>query len=189
RPKSGTRIRPAADWNLLDRDILGWYVHSELQLTRAFELVEFRLIVEPKAAYLAARRATSEDIAAIDAACTALEACIGRPQLVAERDIVFHRSIHFASHNALLNHLGSLTASLMQMQVDMTTQEQGSFESGLPLHRELTEAIRRREAVKAEEVSRRLVQMPYDDLASRYAVPAQRRLADARRLDETTRPT
>ena len=52
---------------------------SALRQTRAFELVEFRLVVEPKAAYLAALRATEEEIAVIDANCSALEACVGYP--------------------------------------------------------------------------------------------------------------
>jgi DNA-binding FadR family transcriptional regulator len=95
---------------------------------------------------------------------------------VPERDIVFHRSIHRASHNAILNHLGTLTSSLMQIQVLMTTQEPGSFERGLPLHRSLTEAIKARDAAGAEEVSRRLVQMPYDDLAARLSVSRGDRL-------------
>jgi len=86
---------------------------------------------------------------------------------VPEADIVFHRSILLASHNAILDHLGSLVASLMQIQVLMTTQHLGSFERGLPLHRGLTEAIRRHDAGGAEEISQRLVQMPYEDLAER----------------------
>lgn len=167
RPKTGTRIRALADWNLLDPDILGWHAESDLGQTRAFELVEFRLVVEPKAAYLAALRATDGEIEVIDANCAALEVCVGFPERVPERDIAFHRSIHSAAHNALLNHLGSLTASLMQMQVLLTTHEPGSFERGLPLHRELTEAIKARNAASAESISRRLVQMPYDDLADR----------------------
>lgn len=176
RPKTGTRIRPIGEWNLLDRDVLGWHAQSDLRLIRAFDLVEFRLVVEPRAAALAAKRGTVEDFAAIDAACTALEACVGKPGLVPHRDIVFHRSIHKASHNAILNHLGSLTSSLMQIQVLMTTQEPGSFEKGLPLHRALTEAIKAGDAARAEAISRDLVQMPYSDLADRLAVPPERQL-------------
>jgi DNA-binding FadR family transcriptional regulator len=175
RPKTGTRIRPLADWNLLDPDILAWHAESALRQTRAFELVEFRLVVEPKTAYLAALRATKDEIAVIDANCSALEACVGHPHLVPERDITFHRSIHSASHNALLNHLGSLTASLMQIQVLLTTQEPGSFERGLPLHRALTEAIKSRNASAAESISRSLVQMPYDDLADRQRLGRRKR--------------
>jgi GntR family galactonate operon transcriptional repressor len=175
RPKTGTRIRALAEWNLLDPDILGWHAESALRQTRAFELVEFRLVVEPKAAYLAALRATDAEIEVIDANCSALEACVGHPDRVPERDIIFHRSIHSASHNALLNHLGSLTASLMQIQVLLTTQEPGSFERGLPLHRELTEAIKARNASAAESISRSLVQMPYDDLADRQRLGTDQR--------------
>jgi DNA-binding FadR family transcriptional regulator len=176
RPKTGTRIRALADWNLLDPDILAWHAESDLRQTRAFELVEFRLVVEPKAAYLAALRATNAELQVIDANCTALEECVGHQERVAECDIVFHRSIHSASHNALLNHLGSLTASLMQIQVLITTREPGSFERGLPLHRKLTEAIKRRNPVSAESISRKLVQMPYDDLADRERLPSAERL-------------
>jgi len=167
RPKTGTKIRPLDDWNLLDRDVLSWHANSDLQLKRAFELVEFRLVVEPKTAFLAAKRGTHGEIEAIEKAYLALESCIGLPELIPQRDIVFHRSIHLASHNAILHHLGSLTSSLMQIQILMTTKEPGSFERGLPLHRSLTKAIKDRDAEAAEKISRRLVQMPYNDLAQR----------------------
>ena len=62
RPKTGTRIRESGEWNLLDPDILAWHAESELRQTRAFELVEFRLVVEPKAAHLAALRATGMNL-------------------------------------------------------------------------------------------------------------------------------
>jgi DNA-binding FadR family transcriptional regulator len=179
RPKTGTRIREPAEWNLLDQDILAWHAQSELGLVRAFELVEFRLVVEPKAAYLAAIRATADEIRTIDANCTALESCVDDPGRITECDIRFHRSIHFASHNALFSHLGTLTASLMQVQVLLTTQEPGSFERGLPLHRELTEAIKARAPSLAEAISLRLVQMPYEDLAQRQCLDPAHRLRPA----------
>src|SRR5919206_1665327 len=54
RPKSGTRLRARPDWHLLDPDVLAWLDASGHGFERSFELVEFRLIVEPKASYLAA---------------------------------------------------------------------------------------------------------------------------------------
>jgi GntR family transcriptional regulator, galactonate operon transcriptional repressor len=173
RPKTGMRIRPASEWNLLDREVLSWHVRSDLRLNRSFDLVEFRLIVEPKAAHLAAKRATGEELAVIADSCARLEACIGKPDLIPERDIAFHRSIHLASHNAILNHLGSLISSLMQIQVLMTTEKRGSFERGLPLHRELADAIGRRDATQAEDAAHRLAQMPYEDLGRRLRRPAR----------------
>ena len=177
RPRSGTRVRPRGDWHLLDPDVLGWLDAAGQRLPHALDLVEFRLIVEPAASRLAALRATPAEKAGIAAACTALEACIGQPELIPSRDIAFHGSILAASHNSVLNHLGSLIASLMQLQVTTTTDHPGAFERGLPLHRELTQAIARGEAARAEEVSRRLVSMPYQDLAGRLRLPGARMLA------------
>ena len=176
RPKTGTRVRPESDWNLLDREVLAWQVFSAPRLPHSFNLAEFRLIVEPKAAFLAARRASAEDIEAIDRACTALEACVGHTERVPQVDIVFHCSIHRASHNAILNNIGTLIASLMQIQIPLTTIEPGSFERELPLHRELTEAIRRHDAAAAEDAARRLCEMPYLDLAGRIDSKSDRGL-------------
>jgi DNA-binding FadR family transcriptional regulator len=67
----------------------------------------------------------------------------------------------------VLYHLGTLITPLMQMQVVVTTAPPGSFERGLPLHREVAEAIARREPQRAEALSRQLVEMPYEDLTER----------------------
>ena len=90
RPRSGTRVRPRGEWHLLDPDVLGWLDAVGQRLHHAFDLVEFRLIVEPAASRLAALRATPAERSAIAAACTELEACIGQPELVPSRDIAFH---------------------------------------------------------------------------------------------------
>jgi GntR family transcriptional regulator, galactonate operon transcriptional repressor len=177
-PRSGTRVRPQPDWHLLDPDVLAWLDSSGQRLKRSFGLVEFRLIVEPAASYLAALRATEAERQGILVALEALEACVGHPELVPARDIAFHRSIHAASHNPVLNHLGSLISSLMQIQVLTTTDRPGDFERGLPLHRELAETILRGAASEAEDASRRLVRMPYEDLRARLGFPRHLMLND-----------
>ena len=99
--------------------------------------------------------------------CDRLEACVGHLDRMPDADIAFHQSIQRASHNALLQHLGVLTAEIMRVQVRYTASKPGDFERGLPLHRELTEAITARDAPRAERVSQALCEMPYLDLASR----------------------
>ena len=166
RPKTGIRVRTPDNWNVLDPDVLAWSsVGSELR--NAHDFVEFRRIVEPKASYLAALRATDEEIAGIKRAFDALFACIGQPARIPAADIIFHRSIYDASHNIVLRQIGSLITPLMQNQVVLTTDHPGSFEKGLPLHRKVTEAIAKRNPKRAEAYSRMLVVMPYQDLASR----------------------
>jgi DNA-binding FadR family transcriptional regulator len=167
RPKIGTRVRMPEDWNVLDPDVLAWFSTDGNELRNAHDFVEFRRIIEPKASYLAALRATEKEVADIRAAYEALHACIGQPEKVPAADIVFHRSVYTASHNIVLQYLGSLFSPLMQNQVVITTDEPGSFEKGLPLHRKVTEAIEKHDPRRAEAFSRLLVNMPYRDLNDR----------------------
>ena len=66
---------------------------------------------------------------------------------------------------------------MMRRQVLTTTDYPGAYERGLPLHKELAEAIAARDAAWAEAVAFRLVVMPYEDLAGRLDVPMAERLA------------
>jgi DNA-binding FadR family transcriptional regulator len=175
RPKTGTRIRDREQWNVLDPDVVGWFSLDGSDLHNAHDFVEFRRIIEPQASYLAALRATDADIARIKKALEDLCACVGHPAKVPAADIIFHRSIYDASHNAVLKHLGSLVVPLMHNQVLLTTRPAGSFEKGLPLHRKVTEAIAKRAPKKAELYSRKLVNMPYADLHA-WIHPADRGL-------------
>ena len=167
RPKTGTTVRAKEQWHMLDPEVLAWEAAGDLHLPYAFNFTEFRLIVEPKASFLAAKRATDAEIQVIRDCCDTLEACVGHLDRMPDADIAFHQSIHRASHNALLRHLSVLTAAIMRVQVTYTASKPGDFERGLPLHRQLTEAITARDAPLAESVSRALCEMPYLDLASR----------------------
>lgn len=170
RPKTGMRVRARTEWNLLDRSVLDWHASSGSRLTHAFDLVEFRLIIEPKASFLAAKRATQEECDAILRACEDLEACVENPTRIADVDLTFHGLIHHATHNALLIHLGRLIRSSMYIQVQITAGDLASFKKGLPVHRSLAEAIARREPTEAEAISATLVRMPYEELAEQTGV-------------------
>lgn len=176
RPKTGTRIRPRTDWNLLDRSVLDWHAGSKEKTRHAFDLVEFRLIVEPRASFLAAKRANKAERLAILEACTRLEHCVSHPDKIPETDLVFHNLIHQASRNPLLIYLGQLLGSLMSVQVRLTSEDLNAFKRGLPFHRKLAEAIAERKPERAEAMSVELVRMPYSDLAGRINVKAADRL-------------
>lgn len=178
RPKTGTRVLPRSGWSLLDREVLIWKEAASPSLDHTLDLVEFRLIVEPKASYLAARRAGETEIATIDAACTRLEACIGKPlDEMSKVDFLFHRAILSASHNEILIYLGSVIESLMRIQVATTSQDPDSFKRGLVQHRALADAIAARDAGKAETISRDLVLSPYGLLADLVKLAPDLRLA------------
>jgi GntR family galactonate operon transcriptional repressor len=168
RPKTGTRVLARERWNLLDRSVLGWMIQSGQQMQHALGLVEFRLIFEPKASYLAALRATEEERAAILATCDDLEASLRKPlDAMSEIDLRFHRAILRASHNDILVHLGSLIESLMKIQVVATSEDEVELAAGVQQHRDLAEAIAARDADAAEQASRVLVMQPYRQLRDR----------------------
>ena len=68
RPKTGTRVRPRESWNLLDPDVLAWRQEGVPPGAFLGKLTEVRLLIEPGAAELAARRARPAQIAALQAA-------------------------------------------------------------------------------------------------------------------------
>jgi len=68
RQRVGTRVRPRNEWHRLDPDVLHWMGVVGLDLDFVHGLIEFRLIVEPAAADMAARRASANDLALIETA-------------------------------------------------------------------------------------------------------------------------
>lgn len=177
RQRTGTKVLPREDWNLLDKEVLGWMTQSGQALRHAMGIVEFRLIFEPRASYLAAIRATPEERQTIQDDCRALEACVGGSlELMSEIDLRFHRGILRASHNEVLIHLGSLVASLTKIQVVATSQNRAELEAGVRQHRDLSDAITRGDATTAEETSRILVLAPYHHLADTMGLPEASRL-------------
>jgi len=177
RQKTGTKVRAREDWNLLDREVLGWMTQSGQELHHAMGLVEFRLIFEPKASYLAAIRATAEERQAILSACDDLEGCIGQSlDVISDIDQRFHRAVLRASKNDVLMHLGSVLASLMKIQVVATSQDKAEFKIGVVQHRVLAIAIYRGNATAAEEASRCLVLTPYEQLSDMVGLAQDARL-------------
>src|SRR5690606_12163106 len=69
RPKIGSRVEPRERWNLLDRDVLGWYASLPQRMTFLKTVREFRYSTEPEAAALAAIRHTAEQIEIISRSC------------------------------------------------------------------------------------------------------------------------
>src|SRR6185436_17972491 len=72
RQKRGTFVRPRADWQLLDAEVIRWQFAERADPKLLDELHEVRGIVEPAAARLAAERATDDDITTLEGALTAM---------------------------------------------------------------------------------------------------------------------
>lgn len=77
---------------------------------------EYRLIVEPQAAALAAQRVTEPDRAELAACIASMKAAFeaGDAEAEAEADVQFHRLVHGASHNLVLAHTMGVFARLLR---------------------------------------------------------------------------
>jgi DNA-binding FadR family transcriptional regulator len=107
RPRTGTRVLPMERWNLLDSDVLSWFFASEPSPAIVDGLFELRMIVEPAAAALAARRRTDEQVGLMRRALEtmALKTLKTEAGQAADRD--FHQLILAATGNPPLISLAS----------------------------------------------------------------------------------
>jgi DNA-binding FadR family transcriptional regulator len=161
RPKTGTRVRPPESWNLLDPDVLAW--RQEGPGPRAFlgKLTEVRLLIEPGAAELAARRAGPEQIASLRAALRdmrdALDLSPPDHEAYNEADIRFHHAIVQACDNQVLEQMGNVVNTALLVAFDAAIRVPGLARGSLPRHQAILDAIRRRQPNRARDTMRRLV--------------------------------
>src|SRR5689334_2106606 len=106
RPKTGTRVRPRRDWNLLDPDVLAWRLESDPGQDFFRDLSEVRRLLEPAAARIAALRAAPGIAEPLARHLAAMEAALDDPDGYIEADVAFHGAILEGCGNELLEQLG-----------------------------------------------------------------------------------
>ena len=159
RPKVGTRVEPRARWNLLDRDVLAWYMATPERARFLKSVQEMRRIFEPEAAALAAVHRDAAQMAAISVACrdmgtaTTLESRI-------EADVRFHLGILSAAGNEFLVPFGFLIESALANVFDYVTRSVGTLRHAQSLHENIEKAIRHRRPEAARRAARLLSPTP-----------------------------
>ena len=151
RPKTGTRVRPRNDWNLLDPDVLRWA--SEVAPTASFAdtLFEFRLIVEPAAARLAAEKQIDPAVGAIRDALEVMETTEPAAPENVNADLAFHTAILRASGNSYLSSLNHMVEALLEWSFGISTRRAEMRAASVPLHRAVFEQIERAEGEAAHQ--------------------------------------
>src|SRR5579883_2692108 len=102
RPKTGTRVRPRAEWNLLDPEVISWQHEVGFDTSFLQAICEVRLMFEPMTAGLAAVRATAGEVARIEECCQLLQEAVDSSERYIPADLQFHTAICAAAHNELL---------------------------------------------------------------------------------------
>ncbi|MFD9324482.1 FadR/GntR family transcriptional regulator [Streptomyces sp. NPDC060065] len=167
RQKRGTFVRPRAEWNLLDADVLRWQFEggrttaSDQALLN--NLAEVRTIIEPAAVRLAAERRTDADLAALDGALDAMGERDGNAAHAVEADLAFHRALLAATHNELLERMEMVIESGLAHR-DRIVHSSPHSEDPVPAHRAVLDAVRDRDPAAAEAAMRALLDQAGRDL-------------------------
>ncbi|MFI2259054.1 FadR/GntR family transcriptional regulator [Streptomyces tubercidicus] len=143
--KRGTFVRPREDWNLLDADVLRWKLAAGVSSDFFADVLELRRSIEPAAAALAAERRTDEDLAALDAALSAMAASDIDPVLLVRADASFHTAMLIASNNRFYAQMHRLIVPVLVQRDRAVPAAAGAFEHPHALHAAVVEAVRNRD--------------------------------------------
>jgi DNA-binding FadR family transcriptional regulator len=170
RPKIGSRVEPKMRWNLLDRDVLAWHRSATDRKAFLISTQEFRRIVEPGIAELAAKKRTTDQIDDLVSALDDMREAKTHAEMVAA-DVLFHEALLSASNNDLLVPFNILIDETLANLFDFTTQRNPSYRQAIKLHEAIARAVIAAEPANARKAMLALL----DDTDHVVAMAGKRR--------------
>lgn len=156
RPRKGTSVQPAANWNLFDTDVLRWLLERKFSLDLLRQFSELRIAIEPAAAALAARAADNEGLAEIEAGYRRMEAAEAGADDPLDADIAFHLAILRASANPFYAQFQDLVSTALRTSIRFTNRFKGRTAS-LAQHHAVLAAIQQRQPTVADAAMQALI--------------------------------
>jgi len=151
--------------------VLGWRYGAMPPMQFFRELSEIRRMIEPEAASLAAERAQPADLAVMTKAYEDMAAAQASSDAAIDADIRFHRSILQATHNALILQMGGLIGVGLMVSFGISSR---SFETFLPQHKQVMDAIACRDPKLARATMDHLLTATYGHLERELAGSIER---------------
>ncbi|MFD3736218.1 FadR/GntR family transcriptional regulator [Streptomyces sp. NPDC058632] len=158
RRRVGVTVRPACDWNVYDPQVIRWRLAGADRPRQLRSLTVLRSAVEPVAAGLAARNATAEQCAELTECALGMVANSRGHQLEGYllHDVAFHRVILTASGNDMFARLGDVVAEVLTGRTHHDVMFEDPDPAAVTLHVRVAEAVRERDAARAEELTREI---------------------------------
>jgi DNA-binding FadR family transcriptional regulator len=161
RQKVGAIVRPRSDWNALDPEFLSWHLRTALSKNFVNDLFQLRQMVEPQAAFLAARSRDAAALEAITAAYDQMETGVAESEELLGADLRFHQAILNATGNLFVGALGGLIDTALLGSFRLSWRVEPARSDRLHQHRAVLEAIR---AQKPEEARDRMAALLRDSV-------------------------
>jgi DNA-binding FadR family transcriptional regulator len=175
RRKTGTRVRPKKDWNALDPDVVAWQFSGGGLPAAIMDLLELREIIEPMCARMAAERATTDDVAAIEKACIEMEKSVGKTAASVEADLLFHQAILESTHNSFVRPFGALIQAALRASFRETNRDATAYQQSLLKHRVVLTAIKNRSPGSAEDAMHAVLHGARHDIQQALDSKAQKK--------------
>lgn len=126
-------------------------------------LVEVREILEPEIAALAARRVTDEQIGAMREAIAVMDTALDNAEVFVEADLDFHLAMAEATQNPIIPSLMDSIIDMLREQRKRTGVTRGGLERGQYHHKQILEAIIRRDPDASRQAMQLHLQQVRDD--------------------------
>jgi DNA-binding FadR family transcriptional regulator len=156
RPKVGSRVEPKSRWNLLDRDVLSWHRSAVDRKAFLASTQEFRRLVEPGIAELAALKRSANQLEQLVAAFQAMQRAKFHEETVSS-DVNFHETLLACTNNELLTPLGILIAETLAELFDFTSSRNPRYKQALKLHENIVRAVAAEDAAAARKAMLALI--------------------------------
>ncbi|MDI3421522.1 FadR/GntR family transcriptional regulator [Streptomyces luteolus] len=158
RRRVGVTVLPTPEWNVYDPQVIRWRLAGADRPRQLRSLTVLRSAVEPAAAGLAATHATAEQCAALTECAIGMVSHSRGRQLEGYliHDIEFHRTILRASGNEMFARLGDVVAEVLTGRTHHQVMFEDPDPAAVTLHVKVAEAVRERDAERAQELTREI---------------------------------
>jgi DNA-binding FadR family transcriptional regulator len=161
RPKTGTKVRPMREWQMVDDEVVEWRFKAKPDPEFLRDLVEFRTLIEPRAASLAAMHASAAERTEIrNAFDIYTRATPGEPGFL-EADEALHTAIVKASGNQFLAQMAAIVRAALSVVNPVITPT--AVEISRETHERVVEAIEAHDAEAAEAAMASLISHRADE--------------------------
>jgi DNA-binding FadR family transcriptional regulator len=158
RRRVGVTVLPPEQWNVFDPQVIRWRLAGVDRPRQLRSLTTLRSAIEPVAAGLAARTATPEQCAEVTRRAMEMVATSRGGQLEAYlvHDVALHRVVLQASGNEMFARLGDVVREVLAARTEHHVMFSDPDPAAVTLHVQLAEAIRSRDAERAEAITREI---------------------------------
>ncbi len=164
RTRTGTRVSPRARWNILDAEVLGWFMQTRPTPDFVHDLFELRLMVEPAAAALAAERRTEAQLEAMRSALATMARASLSSETGRAADRAFHDAILAATQNEAVAALSSSVGAAIRWTTLFKHRVQTAPRDPMAEHLSVLDAIAARDAERARARMAELVRLALVDM-------------------------